>query len=242
MTVSLAEKKLLANQDLSGVLLNAVMPLPQHIHHITTATDLVTTADAVRDGFLAQALEKTRQALPVAAGGKRFLDAGCLLLLGVASPDRTVEAEAFALRDANGELRADLGMTTDGPALVLYDANRRTRVELGMTAEGPTLSLLDGNRRTRVELSAWEAGTGSGSRLALYDANREGGVALGEVGGGADVHPLRHERVAENVSWRGCGGVEAHPLRREGGEKSTIRPGRGAADAPLLRRKWEDDL
>jgi predicted RNA-binding protein len=46
--------------------------LPQHIHG---PEDLVTPHAAVRDGFLRQALEKTRRANPHVAEARRLLEA-----------------------------------------------------------------------------------------------------------------------------------------------------------------------
>ncbi len=90
-------------------------------------------------------LEKANRRLKL-AGVLVLALVGCLLLLGVASPKRTVEAEEFILRDANGELRVNLSMTAEGPALIFVDANRVTRVVLmAMVAEAPALFLYDAN-------------------------------------------------------------------------------------------------
>ena len=67
-------------------------------------------------------LEKANRRLKL-AGVLALTLVGCLLLLGVASPDRTVEAEEFILRDASGNRRAGLAVVAQGPGLHLYDAN-----------------------------------------------------------------------------------------------------------------------
>ncbi len=111
-------------------------------------------------------LEKANRRLKL-AGVLALTLVGCLLLLGVASPKRTVEAERFILLDANGKPRVRLRMRAEGPELGLYDANRKTRVALGMTPNGPKLGLLDANGNLQVILGA-EA---EGPRLVLFDAN-----------------------------------------------------------------------
>ncbi len=89
-------------------------------------------------------LEKANRRLKL-AGVLVLTLVGCLLLLGVASPKRTVEAEAFILRDANGEMRAVLGMGVEGPSLSLYDANEVPRAVLLVLEGEPALFLYDAN-------------------------------------------------------------------------------------------------
>ena len=67
-------------------------------------------------------LEKANRRLKL-AGVLVLTLVGCWLLLGVASPKRTVQAEEFILRDANGKVQVMLGAGAEGPTLVLFDAN-----------------------------------------------------------------------------------------------------------------------
>ncbi len=95
-------------------------------------------------------LEKANRRLKL-AGALALALVACLLLLGAASPKRTVEAEEFNLRDANGKVRALLAMAAKRPMFVLSDANGKMRATLAITADGPLLGLFDanGNPRTR---------------------------------------------------------------------------------------------
>ena len=113
-------------------------------------------------------LEKANRRLKL-AGVLAMALVGCLLLLGAASPKRTVEAEEFILRDANGEVRALLGMIQEGPMFALYGAepHRGSRAILRMAAEGPMLTLSDENKQIRVMLGT----TSNEPVLAFFDAN-----------------------------------------------------------------------
>ena len=132
-------------------------------------------------------LEKANRRLKL-AGVLALTLVGCLLLLGAASPKRTVEAEEFVLRDANGDERARLGITASGSALgfrdangnlravlstkgglILYDAKGDMRLSLGDLPGGAALLLKDANGVSRVMLSVFDAGATAG--LLLYDAN-----------------------------------------------------------------------
>ena len=111
-------------------------------------------------------LEKANRRLEF-AGVLALTLVGCLLLLGAASPKRTVSAEEFILRDEDGDLRVSLHMTASGPALSLFDANGKVRAVLAMGADGPMLLLADANEVSRALLGVLEVEAG----LALFDAN-----------------------------------------------------------------------
>ncbi len=113
-------------------------------------------------------LEKANRRLKL-AGVLALALVGCSLLLGAASPKRTVEAEEFILRDANGEVRAILHMKPNGPGLLFYDANGESRVALAVTRLGPMLALFDANRKTRALLGINE----NEPRLVFFDANEK---------------------------------------------------------------------
>jgi hypothetical protein len=105
-----------------------------------------------------------------------------------------VRARAFVVEDANGKMRAVLGVVEDGvPTLALFDANGNMRVTVGgvdkdgdpwlvlsnangkggavlgvPTDGGPALSLHGANGKTRARL--WLSNDGSPA-LSLHDAN-----------------------------------------------------------------------
>ncbi|MBI4463593.1 MAG: hypothetical protein HY647_02710 [Acidobacteria bacterium] len=68
-----------------------------------------------------------------------------------ASPQRTVEANEFILRDESGTVRAKLYMSQEGPQLALLDANGQVRVELE-AGELSALTLHDPNGVERAAL------------------------------------------------------------------------------------------
>ena len=68
------------------------------------------------------------------------------MVMGQAMPRaRIVEAEEFVLRDAAGNVRAELVAFKDGPALTLLDENGKSRATLAVDKPGPRLSLHDEN-------------------------------------------------------------------------------------------------
>ena len=68
--------------------------------------------------------------------------AAAVLLMGQTSPNRTVEANEFILKDTEGRVRAKLSMTENVvPELILFDANGTDRIRLGVNPFlGSTLS------------------------------------------------------------------------------------------------------
>ena len=122
-------------------------------------------------------LEKANRRLKL-AGVLALALVGCLLLLGVASPKRTVEAEAFVLRDANGKLRALLAVAAEGPGLSFIDANEKQRMLLEVSAEGPLVSLRDANGKSRMALGVLGDGLDAKTALILYDSNRKARMTL----------------------------------------------------------------
>ncbi len=73
-----------------------------------------------------------------------------VLLLGQASPKKTVEANEFILNDTTGKTRAILTAFRFGPSLGLFDANGKPRVGMAIAAQGPELYLADANGKVRV--------------------------------------------------------------------------------------------
>jgi hypothetical protein len=66
--------------------------------------------------------------------------AGAVLLMGQARPNRTIEAEKFVLKDANGKIRARLEMESDSPTLALLDGNGFPAVSL-LGGDSPFLTI-----------------------------------------------------------------------------------------------------
>ncbi len=111
-------------------------------------------------------LEKANRRLKL-AGVLALTLVGCLLLLGVASPNRTVEAEQFILRDANGKEQAALRMSAEGPELGFLDANGKVRLMLTLSEGIPGLGFFDANGKARALLGV----SAVGPKLVFRDAN-----------------------------------------------------------------------
>jgi hypothetical protein len=95
--------------------------------------------------------------------------AGAVLLMALTRPNRTLEAQKFVLKDANGGIRATLEMELgDRPTLSLRDAKGLPLVSLG-GGDNPSLALT-GTTGEQVELAASNAFYG----LVLYGADRSG--------------------------------------------------------------------
>lgn len=84
--------------------------------------------------------------------------AGATLLIGQAKPQWKVEAERFVLMDANGKVRAELGMAVHGPHLAFYDEAGTRRAVLGIVQKGPGLFFLDTTQKRRVAMGLAEKG------------------------------------------------------------------------------------
>lgn len=122
----------------------------------------------------------------------------------VASLPKTIEAEAFVLRDSSGKVRGEfsshgetaflsfshdngqrpvaLSYNPNGlKGLTVFDGNGKARVSLGMTDEGPRLALLDQGEKIRmdatVKLDGW-------ARLNVFGEEDLGGVNLSAHGDG----------------------------------------------------------
>jgi hypothetical protein len=65
-----------------------------------------------------------------------------------------IRANSFILEDENGNVRASLGMTSDGPGLSLYDENGKVRAGMVSTEDGAKLVLSDENGNVRASLEA----------------------------------------------------------------------------------------
>jgi len=117
-----------------------------------------------------ETLEKQNRRLK-RAGLVVMVLAGATLLIGQAKPQVQwkVEAERFVLMDANGKLRAELGMAGHGPHLAFYDAEGTRRAVLGIAQKGPGLFFLDTTQKRRVAMGVVE----KGPVLLFFDENRK---------------------------------------------------------------------
>ena len=67
---------------------------------------------------------------------------------------KSVIAESFAVRNAKGDLVAQMGADSDGsPSIVFLDANKKIRLMASVGASGPSVSLLDPQQVSRATLS-----------------------------------------------------------------------------------------
>jgi hypothetical protein len=99
------------------------------------------------------------------AGLVVMLLAGATLLIGQAKSQWKAEAEMFILKDAEGKVRAELGMAVHGPHLAFYDAAGTRRAVLGIVQKGPGLFFLDTTQKRRVAIGVVE----KGPVLLLFD-------------------------------------------------------------------------
>jgi len=115
------------------------------------------------------------------AGTIILILAAAVVLMRQAPTTRTVEANEFVLRDANGRMRAMLKADEDLAGLSFFDANEKPRVSLSVDGETAILAFADANENLRAGLSVHE---GMAAALAFYDAN--GKVQAGLVVSGGD--------------------------------------------------------
>ena len=80
-------------------------------------------------------------------------------LLATASSD-TITARAFRLTDAQGRVRALLGMTPDGPGLSLLDEQGEVRAGLSVNSDGPGLVFADEQGKVRAGLAVHQGREG----------------------------------------------------------------------------------
>ncbi len=113
-------------------------------------------------GRLEKVEKENRRLKRIVAVGS--LLAAVLLIMGQARPRRTIEAEKFVLKDANGSSRAQLGMDSNGPTLSLQDANGVPLVALS-GGDYSFLTLFRTGSKEQVTMSANKEFYG----MVLYD-------------------------------------------------------------------------
>lgn len=113
---------------------------------------------------------------------------GSVLLMGQASPKRTVEANEFVLKDSSARIRGRLSIKNDGPMLELLGNSGETGAVLAVGADGAGLSLGYGNSRYMpVNLTMGK----SGPDLNLNDAT--GHIHLSILSGSPSLELLDKE-------------------------------------------------
>ncbi len=85
-----------------------------------------------------------------------------------------VEAEEFVLRDAEGRMRASLGIAEDEPGFAIFNINGKPRAIMAVPPEGPRLLLSDADGNLRAELAVGQ----EGPSLTIYQADGQMAVAL----------------------------------------------------------------
>jgi hypothetical protein len=100
------------------------------------------------------------------AGVVALILAAAVFLMGQTAQKKTVEANEFILRDANGNLRAALGVDKDGTGLFLWDAAGKIRAALEVVADEPQLVLYDSAGKQSAALSIYKGVPG----LGLFDS------------------------------------------------------------------------
>lgn len=117
---------------------------------------------------------------------------------------KALEAERFVLRDADGKMRADLGLTKEKrPALTLYDAKGTARVSLDLAEEGPSLVMHNAQGKKQVALTT----TKHSNSLHISDGNGRRRISLLV---GTPLGRRRMERYARIHLWDTSGHQRAH--------------------------------
>ena len=136
----------------------------------------MSSENQIDDSLLTRIEKVERENRSLKIGGSIALlgVAGALFLGLAAPPSKTLEAELFIVRDAQGKARMILAVGDEGPALTLLDKDGKLRVNLGVDKEGPSLDLLDAAESPRAQLMITDD---KGPRLNLVD-NKGSQVSL----------------------------------------------------------------
>lgn len=97
-----------------------------------------------------------------------FIGAGFLMGQASTSPSRSMEAQQFVLRGADGTVRGVMGISDDGSVGInLNDVKGQSRITLDVAANGsPGLDFYDQSGKLRATLALASEGTPG---LGLYD-------------------------------------------------------------------------
>jgi hypothetical protein len=114
-------------------------------------------------------LQRTNRRLRITTAAL-MLFIGAAFLMGQTSavPGRSIEAQQFVLRGADGTIRAVMGIGDDGSVgMNLNDVKGQSRITLDLAADGsPGLDFYDQSGKLRATLALGPAGTPG---LGLYD-------------------------------------------------------------------------
>ena len=114
------------------------------------------------------------------AGAAALVLAAAVLLMGQDSPNRTVEANEFVLKDSGGNIRGAFAVLGDEPGLQIWDGNQDVRIALGLWDGAPSLQLHDANGVARAVFVIAPTGPRlvladeTGQRRAVLDVGTEG--------------------------------------------------------------------
>lgn len=94
--------------------------------------------------------------------------------------NQTIEAEGFVLKDAQGNIRAELSLRQGRPGLFFYDENKKTRAALVVDADAMGFEFFDeaGLCRVCISLDKDRPGIGTPS-ISLAGPRGEGAILLG---------------------------------------------------------------
>lgn len=139
----------------------------------------VGSGDLGELGARVQRLETSVRRWRICGLGLGLAMAVVALTAQIAGP-RSMEAQAFVVRDDRGAARAQLGMSEDGPALSLYDEAGVLRAALAVQLEGPILNLFTADGAPRVVVG--ERGTTAFVVLRDADGAPRAAMAIQEDG------------------------------------------------------------
>src|SRR5262249_40547023 len=107
---------------------------------------------------------------------------------------RVVEAERFIVRDADGKMRAALGMSRSVPGMAVFDENEKQRVGLYFSGKSYGLVLNDAQEKALIALETDGKG---GAGLTFREAGQTRvNLSVGKTGQGLEVHDDNGKRRA----------------------------------------------
>jgi hypothetical protein len=97
----------------------------------------------------------------------------------MSSAEKVIECEAFVLKDAQGNIRAELGLRQGWPRLILFADDKNRRAELFLDANNIALQFYDDSGTCRLQacLERDRAGIASPS-ISIAGPKGDGGIVL----------------------------------------------------------------
>jgi hypothetical protein len=71
----------------------------------------------------------------------------------MSTSERVLEAERFLLKDAKGNVRAELSLCSGSPGLIFYDKNLKRRAELSLDEDSVGLQFFDETGLCRLQIA-----------------------------------------------------------------------------------------